>query len=102
MNCSATADPQPVISRKRQGAQLPVGRSRQQINGALVIRDIRNEDEGNYICVAKSAGVFDLETGTDVEVQRAKGELINDERKKFRGSHEFSELTLKATIISNT
>ena len=102
LNCSATGDPQPVISWKRQGAQLPVGRSHQQINGALVIRDIRNEDGGNYICVAKSAGVVDLETGTDVEVQHAKGELINDERKKFRGSHEFSELTLKATIISNT
>ena len=102
LNCSATGDPQPVISWKRQGSQLPVGRSHQQINGALVIRDIRNEDAGSYICVAKSAGVCDVETGTNVEVQHAKGELINDERKKFRGSHEFSELTLKATIISNT
>ena len=68
LNCSATGDPQPVISWKRQGAQLPVGRSHQQINGALVIRDIRNEDAGNYICVAKSAEVFAVETGTDVEV----------------------------------
>ena len=102
LNCSATGDPQPVISWKRQGAQLPVGRSHQQINGALVIRDIRDEDAGNYICVAKSAGVFDVETGTNVEVQHAKGELINDERNKFRGSHLFSELTLKATVISKT
>ena len=76
LNCSATGDPQPDISWKRQGAQLPVGRSHQQINGALVIRDIRNEDAGNYICVAKSAGVFDVETGTYVEVQHAKGELM--------------------------
>ena len=36
LNCSATGDLQPVIIWKRQGAQLPVGRS-QQINGALVI-----------------------------------------------------------------
>ena len=76
LNCSATGDPQPVISWKRQGSQLPVGRSYQQINGALVIRDIRNEDAGNYICVAKSAGVFTVETVTDVEVQHAKGELM--------------------------
>ena len=76
LNCSATGDPQPIINWKRQGAQLPVGRSHQQINGALVIRDIRNEDGGNYICVAKSAGVFTVETGTDVEVQHAKGELM--------------------------
>ena len=73
LNCSATGDPQPVISWKRQGAQLPVGRSHQQINGALVIRDIRNEDAGNYICVAKSAGVFDVETVSYVEVQHPKG-----------------------------
>ena len=75
LNCSATGDPQPVISWKRQGAQLPVGRSHQQINGALVIRDIRNEDAGIYICVAKSAGVFGVETVTDVDVL-PKGELI--------------------------
>ena len=75
LNCSATGDPQPVISWKRQRAQLPVGRSHQQINGALVIRDIRNEDAGIYICVAKSAGVFGVETVTDVEVQKPlKGE----------------------------
>ena len=68
LNCSAAGNPQPVISWKRQGAQLPVGRSYQQINGALVIRDIRNEDAGNYICVAKSAGVFGVETGSSAEV----------------------------------
>ena len=78
LNCSATGDPQPVISWKRQGAQLPVGRSHQQINGALVIRNIRNEDSGNYICVVRSAGVLAVETATDVqlEVQHTKGELI--------------------------
>ena len=38
LHCSATGDPQPVINWKRQRAQLPVGRSHQQINGALVMR----------------------------------------------------------------
>ena len=109
LNCSATGDPQPVISWKRQGAQLPVGRSHQQINGALVIRYIRNEDAGNYICVVRSAGVLAVETATDVEVQYAKGQLLMTVShytkvvlmsiKKFRRSHEFSELSLKATII---
>ena len=75
LNCSATGDPQPVISWKKQGSQLPVGRS-QQTNGALVIRDIKNEDAGNYICVAKSAGVFAIETY--LEVQQLKGELRLD------------------------
>ena len=74
LNCSATGDSQPVISWKRQGAQLPVGRS-QQINGALVIRNIiRNEDAGNYNCVAKITGIAAVETGTYVEV-KPKGKL---------------------------
>ncbi|CAH3131712.1 unnamed protein product, partial [Porites lobata] len=51
LNCSATGDPQPVISWKKQGGQLPVGRS-QQINGSLVIRSLTLNDKGNYICVA--------------------------------------------------
>jgi len=67
INCSATGDPQPVISWKKQGGQLPVGRS-QQINGALVIRDFKKSDTGSYICVATSAGVSNAEAVTDVEV----------------------------------
>ena len=74
LNCSATGDPQPVISWKRQGSQLPVGRS-QQIDGALVIRDVQKEDAGNYTCVATSAGFFDRETSAMIEVRLLKGEL---------------------------
>ncbi|KAL9979513.1 hypothetical protein ACROYT_G017187 [Oculina patagonica] len=71
LNCSATGDQQPVISWKRQGAALPVGRT-QQINGALVIRDTTTSDTGNYICVATSAGVFNVETVTLVEVIKGR------------------------------
>ena len=71
LNCSATGDPRPVISWKRQGAVLPVGRSH-KINDGLIIRDLREEDAGNYICVARSAGVFDTETISDVEVVTGK------------------------------
>ena len=69
LNCSASGDPQPVISWKKQGGQLPVGRS-QQSNGQLIIRNLQLNDAGNYICVATSAGVFDIETGTYAEVRR--------------------------------
>ena len=74
LNCSATGDPQPVISWKRQGAALPVGRIHRK-EGALILRDLRREDAGNYICVATSAGVFDIETKSDVRVDepRASG-----------------------------
>ena len=73
LNCSATGDPKPVISWRKQGGHLPVGRN-QQINGALVIRDFTEEDAGHYICTATSAGVFDVEALTDVEVD-PKGQL---------------------------
>jgi len=68
LNCHATGDPPPVVSRKRQGAALPVGRGDRR-EKALTMRDLREEDAGNYICVATSAGVFDIETLSDVEVE---------------------------------
>ena len=69
LNCSASSDPPPVITWKKQGGQLPVVRS-QQINGSLVIRDITMNDKGNYICVAASAGVLKAQAVTYTEVQR--------------------------------
>ena len=73
LNCSATGDPQPVISWRKQGGHLPVGRN-QQINGALVIKEIKENDTGHYICTATSAGVFDVETVTTIKVY-PRGEL---------------------------
>ena len=73
LNCSATFDPQPVINWRRQGAALPVGRS-QQIIGALVVTNVKMHESGKYVCVAISAGHFDRETTTNVDVARATGE----------------------------
>ena len=74
LNCSATGDPQPIISWRKQGGQLPVGRS-QQINGTLVITNLQQSDAGNYICTATSAGVFDVEAVTALEIQKG-GKVI--------------------------
>ncbi|XP_068673411.1 uncharacterized protein [Montipora foliosa] len=70
LNCSATGDPRPTISWRKQGGQLPVGRS-QQINGALTITNLQMSDAGNYFCTATSAGVFDVETVATLEVRKA-------------------------------
>ena len=72
LNCSATGDPQPIISWRKQGGQLPVGRS-QQINGALVITNLQQSDAGSYICTAASASVFILETVTSLQIMTQKG-----------------------------
>ena len=72
LNCSATGDPQPVIRWKRQGEALPVERSHSK-SDALIIRDFRAGDAGIYICVATSAGVFNTETISDVEVVKGRG-----------------------------
>ena len=72
LNCSATGDPQPIISWRKQGGQLPVGRS-QQINGTLVITNLQQSDAGNYICTAASASVFIVETVTSLEIMTQKG-----------------------------
>ena len=75
LNCSATGDPQPVIIWKRYGHQLQVERN-EQIDGTLVIRDVQEEDAGNYTCVATSDRFVDGETSVMVEVRPPpKGKL---------------------------
>ena len=76
LNCSAAGDPQPTISWRKQGGQLPVGRS-QQINGALVITNLQLSDAGNYICTAASAGVFIMEAVTAMEINDEKGGILS-------------------------
>ena len=72
LNCSAIGDPQPAISWRKQGGQLPVGRSR-QINGALVITNLQQSDAGNYICTATSISVFgDIETVSTLEIEKSE------------------------------
>ena len=73
LNCSATGDPRPVISWKKQGAALPVGRS-DSTNNALVLRGLKKEDAGNYICVVTSAEVSHIETISHVQVGK-RGKL---------------------------
>ena len=70
LQCRATGDPQPVISWKKQDGQLPAGRSRQLINGTLVIRVITINDRGIYKCIAPYARVLKTEAVTYIGVQK--------------------------------
>ncbi|XP_067017556.1 hemicentin-1-like isoform X2 [Acropora muricata] len=83
LHCSATGDPQPIISWRKQGGQLPVGRS-QQINGSLVITNLQQSDAGNYICTAKSAGVFIMEAVTALKINDNKVPVLrSSSRSRF-------------------
>ena len=67
--CSATGDPQPVITWKRQRVQLPVGRSHVS-KEALIIKSVKLEDDGNYTCVATSAGVSSVEHRSQIVITK--------------------------------
>ena len=82
LNCSATGDPRPIISWKRQGAALPVRRSVRR-NNALIIRDLKEEDAGNYICVATSSGVFQIEAISYVEI-KPRGKQFHMSKAKLK------------------
>ena len=69
LQCSATGDPQPVITWKRQEAQLPVGRSHVS-KEALTFNNVKLEDAGNYTCVATSAGVSSVEHTSQVVITK--------------------------------
>ena len=69
LNCSAEGDPQPVISWRREGGQLPRDRT-VMTDGLLTIKDLRKEDAGVYVCVATTAAVFHVVAPAHVQVLR--------------------------------
>lgn len=71
IHCSATGDPQPVISWKRLGAQLPDGWN-QWSNGSLTVRNVTHKDAGIYMCVATSGGVLENSAISKVHVKSGK------------------------------
>ena len=51
--CSVSGNPPPRINWTRVGSSFPVGRA-QRIGNMLVIRDVRLQDTGTYMCSAKN------------------------------------------------
>ena len=56
--CQATGDPKPTVTWVRKNDELPVGRSRVNVDGTLQIWNPKEEDSGIYTCTAASAEVF--------------------------------------------
>ena len=53
MTCIATGNPVPVLTWTRHGEQLTESRFQVSANGSsLIVSDVRDEDEGIYVCSA--------------------------------------------------
>ena len=49
INCSIKGDPQPVVTWRREGGQMPLGRLEKR-DDSLIIRRVEMRDSGKYTC----------------------------------------------------
>jgi hypothetical protein len=56
-----------VISWRKENGVLPSGRYEIR-DGSLIIKNVKRSDAGGYACTATSAGVFDVETDSILDV----------------------------------
>ena len=52
LKCSADGNPTPQITWSKMNSRLPVGRHKVESSGALILKDVRPEDDGVYSCEA--------------------------------------------------
>lgn len=50
--CQASGDPKPTITWRKENGSLPLGRSKVNVDGTLLIWGPRKEDSGRYTCMA--------------------------------------------------
>ena len=54
LKCSADGNPTPQITWSKMNSRLPVGRHKVESSGALILKDVRPQDEGLYSCEARN------------------------------------------------
>ena len=54
LKCTAAGNPPPKVTWFKVNSTLPVGRHVVESSGALILQDIRPEDEGLYTCKAEN------------------------------------------------
>jgi len=54
LKCTADGNPPPQVAWSKLNSSLPVGRHVAESSGALIVKDVRPEDDGVYSCRAKN------------------------------------------------
>ena len=54
MKCTTVGNPPPKVTWSKQNSLLPVGRHVVESSGALIVKDVRPEDDGVYSCRAEN------------------------------------------------
>ena len=54
LKCTAAGNPPPKVTWFKVNSTLPVGRHVVKSSGALIVQDVRPEDEGQYTCKAEN------------------------------------------------
>ncbi|KXJ14090.1 Ryncolin-2, partial [Exaiptasia diaphana] len=67
LNCSATGEPKPVITWRKENGVLPIGRHEVR-DGSLILKDSKTTDSGVFVCTATSAGVFHKESRSIIKI----------------------------------
>ena len=75
VRCQATGDPQPTITWRKENGELPVGRSKVDVDGTMEIWNSKKEDSGRYTCLASSKEVFKAFSSMQLTIMRGKNEL---------------------------
>ncbi|KXJ14378.1 Ficolin-2 [Exaiptasia diaphana] len=84
LNCSAEGDPDPVIQWRKEKGDLPIGRYEIR-DTSLILRDLKVEDAGVYVCTATSAGISDATAKTNLNLKPAECSSIYKQGKRRNG-----------------
>jgi len=71
VRCQAIGDPQPKVTWMKENGELPVRRSKVNVDGSLKIWNPKVEDSGKYTCIASSNEFFKSVSTMKLTVKRA-------------------------------
>jgi len=75
VRCQAIGDPQPKVTWMKENGELPVGRSKVNVDGSLKIWNPKVEDSGKYTCIASSNEFFKSVSTMKLTVKRGKNDI---------------------------